>query len=268
MIDKLAITPNWSAIQSNNMPTLNEGELHLWCLPLELNSKQVDQAQRWLSDIQRDKHARRSTPQLKQAYLAGRYFLLRLLGHYTNDDPALIQLSYTRLNKPYLSDNTHHIHFNFTDTSIKNDPNLGESTQTNTVGLYAFSYDAEVGVDIEHLSRRSDFTPIVKRRFSASEQTLVTNGNGDIDPELFLSIWTRKEASGKATGQGINFQMNQRNLINNDTNDNNLAQLNYTDEEQRAWRLTQLRLAHDLIGCVVHAGHQPLSIKAFNRCDI
>lgn len=271
MIDTLAIKPNWSAVRLANAPALEKGDLHLWCLPLTLNDDQADQAEGWLSDAQRDKYSRRNTPELKHAYLAGRYFLLRLLGHYSNCDPAHVELSYTRLNKPYLRDNTSHIHFNFTDTTLRAQSKHDTRLPVEAVGLYAFSCCAEVGVDVEHLSRRSDFKQIVEKRFTKAEQTFVTKQNGEIDPELFLGIWTRKEASGKATGQGINFQMNQRNLINSvnkDASQGNHAHLNYVDEEQRAWRLIQLHLENNLIGCVVHAGHQPLSIKAFNRLDI
>lgn len=250
MINKLAISPDWQTADLSNIPALVDGEVHLWCLPLSLNEHQSQQALSWLSDIQRDKYVRRRKPQAQMSYLAGRYYLLSLLGAYSGCRPDQVLLSYTRLNKPYLSDPSAHLHFNFTDTTGVD----------GTYGLFAFSRAGELGVDIESFSRRNSFNAIASSRFTAAEQALVMDDNGNVDPKLFLCVWTRKEASGKATGQGINFVMNQRDLVLDDH-----AELNYFDEQQQPWRLTQLRLTSDLIGCVVHSGHQKLAIKTFNR---
>ncbi len=257
MIDKISIRPIWRSATLNNLPSLNEQEVHVWCLPLALTPTQSSLAHAWLSDIQKDKYARRSSSQ-QHAYLAGRYFLRGLLGAYTQTEPEKVLLSYSRLNKPYLSEqeagtkSPTSLHFNFTDTRIDG----------ATYGLFAFSRSGEVGVDIEALSRRSNFAPIVHKRFSAAEKLLVTRENGEIDPELFLCIWTRKEASGKATGQGINFKMQERDLV-----DGEHAELNFYDELNQPWHLQQLRVNDSLIGCLVHAGHQPLPIKAFNSLE-
>jgi len=74
-----------------------------------------------------------------------------------------------------------------------------------------------------------------------------------------LAIWTRKEAYGKATGAGVNFQMNQRNLQGQSG-----FEFNFNDEKQD-WRLHQIQPNRDFIACVVHESHQPLPIKAFTR---
>ena len=267
MIDRLAVSPDWSATSLNKLTPLKQGELHIWCLPLELNQAQIAVAENWLSDIQRDKYLRRRTPALQNAYLAGRYYLLTLLGHYAGCEPEDVKLSYTSLNKPYLSDKNQNIHFNFTDTTIPTNLSQTLPEQQRSVALLGFSCSGEIGVDIESMSRTGGFEKIVEKRFSASEQALVTNSDGQVDNALFSAIWTRKEASGKATGQGINFKMNQRNLVHPDHDRDDLAHLNYVDEKQRPWRLIQLNLGQDLIGCVVHAGDQALSINAFNRLE-
>ncbi len=257
MIDNLAITPQWQTISASRSPNLSLDEVHIWYLPLALNKAQEELALTWLSDIQRDKYHRRRTPERQLAYLAGRYHLLRLLGHYNNQLPSDIQLSYSRLNKPYLSDRDTPLHFNFTDTS-----RAGVN-----YGVFAFSRDGEVGVDIEHLARRSNFEGISQNRFTPAEQALVTRADGSVDPELFLAIWTRKEAFGKATGRGINFVMNQQQLIAGGKNHQETAQLNFSDPSGRKWRLNQLRLDKNVIACVVHQGHQSLAVKAFNILD-
>ncbi len=255
-LDQLALSPILKSASLTAIPTLAKSELHLWCLPLTLSAQEQETALSWLSDIQKDKYHRRRTPQLKEAYLAGRYYLLRLLAQYSQCSPQEIELSYTRLNKPYLSnkqlaDEETSLHFNFTDTQCGSEH----------VGLFAFCLDKEVGVDLEALDRRSQFDLIAEKRFSKAEQELVFK-HGELCAETFLYLWTRKEASGKATGQGINFKMNERNLVS----DNN-AELNFVDEDQQAWHLTQLKLSEKLIACVVYSGHEALTINGFDKLE-
>ncbi|MFT5573078.1 MAG: 4'-phosphopantetheinyl transferase [Cryomorphaceae bacterium] len=246
MIEQLGKTLDWQTASTNEFPILGDREVHLWWLPLRLTQTQSDQALGWLSDIQRDKYARRATPALQQSYLAGRYYLLTLLGAYIGAQPKDVLLSYSRLNKPYLSHHDQNIEFNFTDTSAQ-----GES-----FGVFAFSRSRVVGVDIEALDRRSDFSAIAERRFSQAE--LIKVGT-PLDPEKFLAIWTRKEAYGKATGLGINFRMNQRNLVDGDSHNFSIV-----DDKQDQWQLSQIALGDKFISALVYSGAQSLSMKAFN----
>jgi len=130
----------------------------------------------------------------------------------------------------------------------------------DSYGVFAFTLSGEIGVDIEARQRSSNFSTIADRRFSAREREFVYE-KGVINPEKFLAIWTRKEAFGKATGQGINFKMNRR-------SSNGEHELEFTDEYDQAWRLLQLQLGEKFIACVVHASHQALSLKAFNALEI
>jgi 4'-phosphopantetheinyl transferase len=249
MIKQLGKTLDWQTASTNAFPVLGDQEIHLWWLPLSLAPAQAEQALNWLSDIQRDKYARRVTPKLQQSYLAGRYYLLTLLGAYTGAQPNEVMLSYSRLNKPYLSLHEQNIEFNFTDTS----------SQGESFGLFAFSRNRAVGVDIEALDRRSDFSAIASKRFSQEE--LVQVGT-PLDPERFLAIWTRKEAYGKATGLGINFKMNQRNLVEGSNHE-----LSIVDGNQDQWQISQMALGKRFISALVYAGSQSLSMKAFNSLN-
>lgn len=205
-----------------------------------------------LSDMQRDKYERRRNIGQKDAYLAGRYLLLRLLSAYTNTSPNELALSYTRLNKPFLSNQTQNIQFNFTDTSVAE----------RSVGVFAFALSHDVGVDIEARHRRSNFIEIAKQRFTHRELEFV-HDDGNFNSEKFLAIWTRKEAFGKATGQGINFKMNACDLASDDRHE-----LKFYDGDRRPWRMLQIELGDDFVASVVHAGHQTLSVTAFNYLEI
>ena len=249
MTEPLGTRLEWQSIAHPSVPGLEIDELHLWWLPLSLSEQQQGDALKLLSDIQRDRYLRRRAGDAQAAYLAGRYYLLHLLAAYTQTSPSAVQLSYSSMNKPYLSHKEHDLHFNFTDTQH----------QAQRHGLFAFCRRREVGVDIESYARKNNFSAIAADRFTIAEQQFVAR-NGDVDARRFLAIWTRKEAFGKATGKGINFKMNEQDLSNGDA-----QALNFFDPQNRAWRLQQVALGEDLISAVVHAGHTPLRIRAFNQ---
>ncbi|RBP48898.1 4'-phosphopantetheinyl transferase family protein [Arenicella xantha] len=252
MTESIGFTPAWQTASLVSMPTLDLGELHVWWLPLELTEAQQTAAKTLLSDIQRDRYLRRQGADAQHAYLAGRYYLLTLLGAYTGIEAHAVQLSYTRLNKPYLSNRHNDLHFNFTDTrDIK-----------RRHGVFAFSRQHAVGIDIENTNRRNNFQAIAQSRFTAPELEYV-NSNGSFCVRRFLAIWTRKEAFGKATGKGINFKMNEQDLCSGDH-----PELLFFGPDDRAWRQYQLALSDTLIASVVHETHEPLAIKAFNALEM
>lgn len=251
MREQLGINLNWNSASLASFPTMKKDELHLWWLPLTLNKKQSAQALTLLSDIQRDKYHRRTSPELKHSYLAGRYYLLTLLGAYTDRAPEDVLLSYSRLNKPSLSEAELDLEFNFTDTNSHN----------GSYGVFAFSKARHVGVDIENRSREINIELIAQRRFTQQEWDF-THVDGKIDRERGLSIWTRKEAFGKATGLGINFSMNKRNLIGDEPHT-----INFSDHNSADWRCIQIQLGDEFISSVVHQGHEQLTLKAFNSLE-
>ncbi|MBL4672551.1 MAG: 4'-phosphopantetheinyl transferase superfamily protein [Arenicella sp.] len=250
MIEKLGQNFNWNHASLQDFPYLAADELHLWWLPLHLDHTQLKPALHLLSDIQRDKYHRRATAQLKQNYLAGRYYLLNLLAAYTEQAPSEVRLSYSRLNKPSLSDPSLAVEFNFTDT--------------NGYGVFAFSRGRQVGVDIESRARKINFKAIADRRFTKQELEFVYQ-NGELNTQRCLAIWTRKEAYGKATGLGINFKMNQQNLY---SAENDAHQHTFLDSDGEPWRCLQLQLGEQMIASVVHQQHQELAVKSFKSLTI
>lgn len=230
----------------------NDDELHIWCLPLTLDEDQTKVALTRLNSRQLDRYARRATAALQEPYLAGRYYLSELLSAYTGEQAAALKLSYTRLNKPYLASNSYELNFNFTDSR----------SHAGDIGIFVFARNRNLGVDIEALSRRSDFLPIAKRKFSQREQDWVTTQDGSLHPERFLSLWTRKEAYGKAIGKGVNFKMNALELATPHQH-----QLSFLGQEKpdQYFQLQQFLVASSHVACVVHEGDEALRLHAFTR---
>ncbi len=228
------------------LPSLGKKEVHLWCIPLELDSHQAKQAKNLLSQHQRDKFERRNSEKLKNAYLASRFYLSSLLAAYAKTPIDQLKLQYSRLNKPFIV-TENRLQFNFTDTFIDQD---------QAVGLYAFTLEKQIGVDVESIHRQGDFTKILARRFSDAEIARVETEQNLRKPN-FLKYWTRKEAFGKARGLGINFTMREHDFSNAQ------HRFAYQCDDESNWLFQQIQLEPDLIACVVRESDQAFECKLF-----
>ena len=205
-------TLNWQHREPGYSSPLASNMVHIWAIPLVLTSEQSQAALNWLNDHQRSKYERRPSEAHQQVYLAGRYFLLKLLSSYCGCHESEVSLAYSRLNKPFLQPNPENLAFNFTDSH----------SEAGKIGIFAFYMGEAIGVDIESRHRRGNFDAIARRKLSNRERAIVTAqdgkiGSSNVDAEKFLALWTRKEAYGKATGQGVNYRMNQLDLASPDT---------------------------------------------------
>ncbi len=221
---------------------------------MRLTDEQRDTALRYLNDHQRNRYERRPTAAQKDAYLAGRYYLFQLLSAYCKTEASELTLAYTRLNKPYLNPNPFNITFNFTDSN---------STE-ESIGIYAFTRTVDIGVDIESKHRRGNFTSIAQRKFSAQEQLHVIDPEGNVDAERFLSLWTRKEAYGKAIGVGVNYKMSTLDLLSPGHHTFSFRGLINNDH----YYLHQFMVGEDHIGCTAYLSPDPakgpLKLSAFS----
>ena len=231
------------------LPEIRENEVHLWCLPLKLDAGQHKNALKLLSDHQKDKYQRRKTDLLKSTYLAGRYYLWQLLTRYTGQPIDQLRLKYNRLNKPALQPNAKRLQFNYTDTFIDED---------SAIGIYAFSLNQAVGVDLESLNRQGNFQRVLDKRFSMAEQAYV-NEDPEQKNQRFLQLWTRKEAFGKAKGIGINFTMRELDLFSSSHN------LSFKCDQHRDWQLLQIQPDKQTIACVVREGNKPFDCQLFTQ---
>jgi len=77
-------------------------------------------------------------------------------------------------------------------------------SHTQNVALLALSSDLELGVDIEHTARKTDWQGISRRFFTNTEQAaLFSLVEEEHQKEAFYDLWTRKEAYMKVIGSGL-----------------------------------------------------------------
>lgn len=177
-------------IANSGVPALTADSVHLWFIPLNIDENIKEAFLPSLSDRQLSKLARLPSDEKQRRYIAGRGYLYQLLQYYSAAE-ADISLKFGQYGKPSLINNPLNIRFNVTDTC--------------GYGLFAFTLENDLGVDIESLGRTGKFKRIIERRYSPEEQLVIHPEN----TEQFLRCWVRKEAYGKALGCGLNYPLRE-----------------------------------------------------------
>lgn len=238
---------DWQDLETVQVQPLTDNELHVWWLSMDISEDKQQQFLPLLTEPQKAKLARLPNEKLKGRYIAGRGYLAALVAAYLGIASQDVKFQFGKLGKPYISQELGGLQFNFSDTS--SDDNRG-------MGLFAFSRQHEVGVDIEWAGRVGRFQQIMKRRFSANEQHLLNSQNKAEQSAHFLSCWTRKESYGKALGLGIRYPMREIDLCQDCTSP--VLKLPKTE-----WTIQQLSLPDNFIGCLVNKGLNALPIKGY-----
>jgi phosphopantetheinyl transferase len=186
LVDIAASTAKLSAL------TLPSTGLDIWWVPLPEIEYDLLQAD-YVDYLSREELHRLQSIRLPKGqfqFLFTRVVLRHLLSAYhPSIAPADWLVNRSESGRPHLSKAQTPLSFNLTHTS--------------DCLVFAFSQYADPGIDIEQLSRTTEYEGIAKRYFSAQEY-------GDLLqlPEaervvLFFRLWTLKEAAVKASGLGL-----------------------------------------------------------------
>jgi 4'-phosphopantetheinyl transferase len=168
------------------MPTIS-GKAHLWVASLNLSAPEYHQLYEILSP---DEHERASAfifEKDRHHFVAARGFLRILLGYYVKKSPSQLVFAYGKQGKPYLPAHKD-LHFNLSHAHGK--------------ALYGIA-NRPIGVDMEHISALEGFDKIAFSYFTDVERQLLATSHPKKQHELFLHMWTRKEAYLKMKGEGL-----------------------------------------------------------------
>jgi 4'-phosphopantetheinyl transferase len=179
----------WNTVAS--LPALAPRAVHVWCACLDQPATRLAAFQRVLSADEQERAARFYFDRDRRRFTAGRGILRDLLGRYLACTPAELTFCYGSHGKPALAPRPFEESINF---------NLAHS---GDVALYAFSREAPVGIDVEHVRPFEDAPQISKNVFTAAENQAVQGTGSTFDPNLFFTYWVCKEAYIKATGSGL-----------------------------------------------------------------
>jgi 4'-phosphopantetheinyl transferase len=166
-------------------------EVHVWSAWLGHGQADDSASLEMLSEDERARSAKFRFERDRKAFVARRSLLRAILGHYLKVKPWQITLAYEERGKPRVSApvSAAPFHFSF--------------SHSRGLGLCAVSRFAPLGVDVERIRPMPEMAEIGAAFCAVQENALLNAAPPEKKLEVFFSIWTRKEAYLKATGEGI-----------------------------------------------------------------
>jgi 4'-phosphopantetheinyl transferase len=176
---------------------LSANEVHIWCSSLERPLPIAEKFSLLLSPDEKARAERFYFERDRVHFIVGRGLLRTILGSYLGMDPAQIEFSYGLYGKPALQTN-------HTDNVLQF--NLAHSKD---LAVYAFCWNHQIGIDLEHVRPMPDEDNFAEQFFSARESALIASLSGEEKRNAFFKIWTCKEAFLKASGDGLTKPIDQ-----------------------------------------------------------
>lgn len=171
---------------------LNNKKNHHWMIYYD---ELLDQSQAWvvLNDNEREKSQRFRFEKDRKRYIFFHAALRFILAQYCDTRPQDIDFVYNSLYKPFLKTNVHNLQFSF--------------SHSDDLAICGLSSAPFFGVDLEHVDPKIDIEVCANAFFSDKEKKDLQHLARQEKVFGFYSIWTAKEAFGKAIGEGITYPL-------------------------------------------------------------
>lgn len=179
--------------------TLDQQDVHVWLaepntLLASLNS--IEEALRLLDDDELRRYRAFRFHRDRDVFLAAHLLLRTRLSHYAPSGPDDWVFKKNAFGRPEIAaPGPYALRFNL--------------SHTNGLVACAVTQQADVGVDVESLSRPTPGLDIAERFFSPDEFAMLQKAPAAEQHELFFAIWTLKEAYIKARGMGLSLPLDQ-----------------------------------------------------------
>jgi 4'-phosphopantetheinyl transferase len=167
---------------------LRDNQVHIWRANLELSTLEIEQLTTLLSTDEIARANKFRFVQHKSRFIAARGILRQLLGNYLEVSPSSLTFTYSDRGKPQLPQNSH-LQFNL--------------SHSQEYGLFGFTLNHLIGVDLEYQRAMPDALNIAQRFFSVREFKMLKEVPQEQQSRLFFQLWTAKEAYLKAIGTGL-----------------------------------------------------------------
>jgi 4'-phosphopantetheinyl transferase len=228
-------------LPKNQYPRPGVDEAHLFCAAFGECTTGFTAAWSILSAEERSRAKAFIAGPVGERYVLSHAFLRNVLSAFVGEEPSRIALERLPGGKPVLADAARHeLWFNL--------------SHCTTHVVIAVAGTPNVGVDVECVHDGLDSLGIARRFFSPAEfHRLATRSPGQVE-DVFLRLWTCKEAFLKAIGVGLRYGLDRVIVSENGENDVTLAEVPSDHGPPEAWSMRTVALA---LGC-----HGALAVNA------
>lgn len=216
---------------------LAPAELHLWRMRCDGSSEALEHYRELLFPEEKERAQRFVVKEARRDFIVSRGVLRELLAAYLNTRPADIVLRYGRRGKPHVwrGDGASNVRFNV--------------SHCKGFAVFAFSLQAEVGVDIEQIRAEFPGTEIAERFFSAQEVAALSKLPPEKRSGAFFACWTRKEAYVKARGEGLQIPLRSFSVGLGENKEEQLV-----DEQGKEWSIYPFAPGAGFAGAIAAEG--------------
>ena len=211
--------------------------VHVHAVRLQAPDGVIEKFRALLSPDETARAGRFRFERLQRSFVLGRGSLRVLLGHYLNSPPRDIQFSYGANGKPSLAGPAH-IRFN--------------ASHSGGLALFSFTFDCEIGIDVEAIRPMPDIEDIAKRFFSAEETAELMSLPADEREQGFFLCWTRKEAYIKATGEGLSAPLDSFRVTLRPSEPARIVHFAGDPTAAQSWTLHDLALDPGFVGALAY----------------
>lgn len=174
---------------------ISESDVHVWQAAIEPLARQIPTLSRLLSESERSRSSAFFHQRDRERFIVSHGVLRVLLAEYLQSDPAQIQFAEESRRKPCLA-------APFSQSGLQ-----FNITHSGELALLAFAHQRRVGVDVEVIRPLPDLEQIAVTTFSTQENQNLLALPSEERIKAFYTIWARKEALVKATGDGLYFPL-------------------------------------------------------------
>ncbi|HET7010421.1 MAG TPA: 4'-phosphopantetheinyl transferase superfamily protein [Anaerolineales bacterium] len=174
---------------------LRGNEVHLWFADLRQPRQVVQAFSDMISTDEQARAGRFHHERDRRRYVISRGLLRLILSRYLAVEARDLGFGYGEWGKPAIPESKNGSRLQF---------NVSHSAQGV---MYAIAPDRRVGIDIECIRTIPEADDIADRFFSDDERRACASASPRRRDEVFLELWTRREAFLKALGHGWNAQV-------------------------------------------------------------
>lgn len=173
-------------VAQSGFPPLQRDMVHVWSVGLA--DKNVEESLSCLSEDERERALKLSPWANSANFIVTRSTLRLLLANYLNMQACDIHIEYGPKGKPHVVSGWN-IQFSV--------------SHSRTQAMVAVSKERRVGIDLEWRDPSVDVIGLAERFFLPEETTLLRLLNKTERLDSFYRMWTRKESTIKARGEGL-----------------------------------------------------------------
>jgi 4'-phosphopantetheinyl transferase len=176
---------------------MQRDEVHVWRVSLNQNTDRIPEFGEVLSSDEAARADRFHFEKDRNQFIESRVALRILLSNYLEVSAMELAFAFGSHGKPALA------------SGLANQGLRFSLSRRDGLALIGFSFDREIGIDVELVSPDLPVFEIAEVSFSENELAALRDLPKHLQTAGFYNCWTRKEAFIKAIGEGLSFPLKQ-----------------------------------------------------------